>query len=80
MWRKSRVLYQMATAPNVDSSEKARLAEEAYKLISEALECNNNHFAVHKWMSIILDLRSSCIGTKERIKNLAIVKKHMMVT
>lgn len=69
----------MANQSNVDGKLKKKLAYEAYETITSAMKVNENHFAVHKWMSVILDLKSGCDGTKERVKNLELVKQHMKV-
>lgn len=69
----------MASKPGTDGKLKKQLANEAFDTITLAMKVNENHFAVHKWMSAILDLKSGCDSTKERVKNLETVKKHMMV-
>lgn len=79
LWRLSRALYQMASKPDISGNNKKQLANDAFKTISEAMKINDNHFAVHKWMSVILDLKAACDGTTERVKNLEVVKNHMLV-
>lgn len=60
-------------------AEAKKLVYEAYELIKVALEVQDNNWAVHKWMSILLDAKSGYEGTKERIKQLYNVKQHMLV-
>lgn len=43
------------------------------------MEVNDKDFAIHKWMAIILDAKSELGGLKERVNQLATVKKHMLV-
>ncbi|XP_066582827.1 regulator of microtubule dynamics protein 1-like [Prorops nasuta] len=76
LWRISRALYKMSQTKN--SAEAKQLIEEAFNLLTEALEIQENHYAVHKWMSVILDSKSGFEGIKERIKQLYNVKQHMI--
>ncbi|XP_039287764.1 regulator of microtubule dynamics protein 1-like [Nilaparvata lugens] len=59
-------------------TEKEKLVREAYNFLERALELDVNHFAVHKWMSVLLDARSELDGIKVRISNLEKVKQHML--
>lgn len=45
-----------------------------------ALAINPNNFAVHKWMSILIDYVYGYEGTKARISQSYNVKEHMMVS
>lgn len=54
------------------------MTREAFKQISEALEKDENNFAIHKWYAILLDAKSNLDGMKERITQLENVKKHMI--
>lgn len=77
LWRLSRSLYKMSeTASEVEAK---KLIYESYDLISKALTINENHFAVHKWMAVLLNKKSEYEGMKERIKQLVNVKNHMLV-
>ncbi|XP_076165250.1 regulator of microtubule dynamics protein 1 isoform X2 [Ptiloglossa arizonensis] len=76
MWRLGRALYKMAkTATEVEGK---KMIYEAYDLILNALKIKEDHWAVHKWMSIILDSKCNYEGMKVRIKELYNVKKHML--
>lgn len=77
MWRLSRALYKMSKAAS--EVEGKKMIYEAYDLIQNALKIKENHWAVHKWISIILDSKCSYEGMKVRIKELLNIKKHMMV-
>lgn len=66
---------EFATNPE----ERKVLIFEAYKIISKSLALDENHFANHKWMSILLDARSIYYGIKARISNLEVVKEHLLV-
>lgn len=73
----SRALYNMSkTASDVEAK---KMIFEAYDLLAKALEIKEDHYAVHKWISILLDAKSSYKGTKERIHQLYNVKNHMLV-
>lgn len=58
--------------------EGKKMIYEAYDLIVNALKIKEDHWAVHKWMSLILDSKSNYEGMKIRIKELYNVKKHML--
>ncbi|XP_078052680.1 regulator of microtubule dynamics protein 1 [Augochlora pura] len=76
LWRLSRALYQMSkTATDVEGK---KMIYEAYDLISNALTINEDHWAVHKWMSVILNSKSSYEGMKVQIRELYNIKKHML--
>ena len=49
-------------------------------MILKAMELDENNFAVHKWMSVLLDERSAYDGIKARITQLERVKGHMLVS
>ncbi|XP_076226055.1 regulator of microtubule dynamics protein 1 isoform X2 [Nomia melanderi] len=76
LWRLSRALYKMAkTATDIEGK---KMVYEAYDLINNALKIKEDHWAVHKWMSIILDNKCSYEGMKVRIRELYNIKKHML--
>ncbi|XP_052817329.1 regulator of microtubule dynamics protein 1-like [Mya arenaria] len=51
---------------------------EAFEFIKQALEINNQNYAVHKWYAILLDYTGEFEGKKQRIKNAFQVKEHFM--
>ncbi|KAK0161636.1 hypothetical protein PV327_010089 [Microctonus hyperodae] len=76
LWRHCRALYYMSkTASDVEGK---KMIYEAYNLIMKAQSICDNHWAVHKWIAILLDSKSSYEGMKERLKQLYTVKQHMM--
>ncbi|XP_008560583.1 regulator of microtubule dynamics protein 1 [Microplitis demolitor] len=77
LWRLSRTLYYMAkTASDVEAK---KMIYEAYNLVIEASSINDNHWAVHKWIAILIDSKTNYEGMKEKIKTLNIVKDHMLI-
>lgn len=76
IWRLCRAMYKMAkTASEVEAK---RIIYEAYELILNALEVNENHWAVHKWASVLLNTKCSYEGTKAQIKESYNIKHHML--
>lgn len=53
---------------------------EALDYVEEALALNQENFAVHKWMSILIDTVSGYEGTKARISESFNVRHHMLVS
>lgn len=60
-----------------NKSEKDKLIRGGYELVNEALKLNENDFAVHKWMAVLLDAKSELDGIKARVSELKNVKIHM---
>ncbi|XP_001606351.1 regulator of microtubule dynamics protein 1 [Nasonia vitripennis] len=77
LWRLSRALYKMSKLESKDS-EAQKLIYEAYDLISEALKLQDDHWAVHKWVAILLNSKTAYEGTKIKIKELYNIKRHML--
>lgn len=59
--------------------EAKKLICEGYDLISTALEIQEDHYAVHKWMCVFLDSKSNLEGIKARINQSHETKKHLLV-
>ena len=59
-------------------AEQKRLDLEAFSYVERALKLDENNFAVHKWMFILLDKKASYDGLKERISQSYIVKNHIV--
>lgn len=55
------------------------MLEDAFELVTAALEMDDGNFAVHKWMAILLNEVSVLKGLKEQIIQSVNVKKHIMV-
>ncbi|XP_066960525.1 regulator of microtubule dynamics protein 1-like isoform X2 [Macrobrachium rosenbergii] len=76
LWRLARATYEKAKAAATDAEKKV-LYREALDYAEEALSINENNFAVHKWMSILIDYVYGYEGTKARISQSFNVKHHM---
>ncbi|CAK9807837.1 Regulator of microtubule dynamics protein 1 [Anthophora plagiata] len=75
IWRLCRAMYKMSkTANEVDGK---KLIFEAYTFILEALKIKEDHWAVHKWASILLNTKSLYEGTRAQIKESYNIKKHL---
>lgn len=79
LWRLCRAQYNWAQQSAVAEADKRQLVFEAYSVISEAMVADDAHWAVHKWMSVLLDARSTYDGIKARVSKLETVKHHMLV-
>lgn len=75
----SRALYKMSKLEEKDIEAK-KLVYEAYDVICNALNVQEDHWAVHKWIAILLNSKTSYEGTKIKIKELYNIKKHMLVS
>lgn len=78
LWRLARAEYKLAKNKDISENEKKLLIFSAYAMILKAMELDENNFAVHKWMSVLLDERSAYDGIKSRITQLERVKGHML--
>lgn len=79
-WRICRVLYNISREKNLEKDRKEMVIDQAYRIIVLQLEKHPDNYAVHKWYALLLDAKSSCEGTKERIRQLEKVRKHMDVS
>ncbi|KAG7154849.1 regulator of microtubule dynamics protein 1-like [Homarus americanus] len=77
LWRLGRATYEKAKAAKTDDDKKI-LYREALNYVEEALALNQENFAVHKWMSILIDFVYSYEGSKARISQSYNTKNHMM--
>uniref|UniRef100_A0A1B6LQ53 Regulator of microtubule dynamics protein 1 n=2 Tax=Graphocephala atropunctata TaxID=36148 RepID=A0A1B6LQ53_9HEMI len=78
LWRLSRAQYKVSQSSSVSDKEKKELIHEAYERIKKALELDDSHWAIHKWMSVLLDAESEYEGIKARVTQLENVKRHML--
>lgn len=76
LWRLARATYEVAKLSSSPLRQK-ELDYEAYGYVERALSLEPNNFAVHKWMFILLDKKSSYEGLKQRISQSFIVKQHI---
>lgn len=79
LWRLSRALHHLSKLECNNEEKKKQYVFEGYGLIERALQLNDSHYAVHKWYSILLDMRAAYDGIKARITQLPNVKKHLLV-
>ncbi|KAG0722798.1 Regulator of microtubule dynamics protein 1 [Chionoecetes opilio] len=77
LWRLGRATYERAKAAATEE-ERRRLFREALDHVEAALAINAENFAVHKWMSILIDYVYAAEGTKARISKSYVVKEHMI--
>lgn len=76
LWRHGRALYKCSTETS-DTTKKNELIRAAHAKLKEALDGDDNNFAIHKWYAILLDAKSNLDGIKERVTQLETVQKHM---
>lgn len=62
----------------IDSKRKDELIREGFALADEALKINEQDFAIHKWLAILMDAKGELDGIKARVSQLETVKKHMI--
>jgi len=76
LWRLCRAIYKMSEMAS--DVEARKLIYEGYDLICIALDIQEDHYTVHKWMSIFLNNKSILEGTKAHIKESYNIKNHML--
>ncbi|CAG0886405.1 unnamed protein product [Cyprideis torosa] len=76
LWRLARLMYEKAKGESFEAQKETIL--NALTCCSRALELDENCFAIHKWMSILLDAQSKFEGPKSRILNAFKIKEHMV--
>lgn len=76
LWRLCRAMYNMSKTTS--EVEAKKMIYEAYDLICKAQDIQEKHYAVHKWISILLDSKCTYEGMKARIKELHNIKTHML--
>lgn len=69
----------MTKEKGVKKSEIPKMISEAYELVQEALSLDDKNYAVHKWVAIVVDAKSTLEGIKQRISTLPLFKKHLTV-
>ncbi|CAG0914399.1 unnamed protein product [Notodromas monacha] len=74
-WRLARALYEVSKTKS--EPEKQEMLKEALILTEAAYEIDANNFAVHKWLSILVDAMSNYGGLKQRIIESKRVLFHM---
>lgn len=60
-------------------TEARKLIYEGYDLLRTALDIQEDHYAIHKWICAFLNSKSSLEGTKAQIRESYNIKKHILV-
>lgn len=76
-WRQCRALFKLSKEITA-KDERKELILKSYGLIVEALELDDQNYAVHKWMAVLLDSKNELDGIKARVAQLPTVKMHML--
>ncbi|OAD53944.1 Regulator of microtubule dynamics protein 1 [Eufriesea mexicana] len=76
IWRLCRAMYKMSKITNEVDGRK--LIFEAYDLILDALKIKEDHWAAHKWASILLNSKTLYEGVKSQIRESYNIKMHML--
>ena len=79
LWQLARACYRRAKGVS-STTQRAELLNEALDYAERALELNDNNFAVHKWMAILVDEVVTLNGSKARIQKSFVMKRHMEVS
>ncbi|KAL1451781.1 hypothetical protein WDU94_006127 [Cyamophila willieti] len=78
IWRLVRVKYNLAThSKTLTDAAKKDLILAAYFLVYNALPKHEDHYAIHKWLAVVLNEKATFEGTKARIQQLETIKHHM---
>ncbi|KAL3859144.1 hypothetical protein ACJMK2_009376 [Sinanodonta woodiana] len=77
LWRLARATVDKGKHSE-DPNVKKMCMYEAFEYIKQALALNSNNFACHKWYAILLDYTGEYEGTKKRIANSFLVRKHFV--
>lgn len=78
IWRLVRVKYNLAThSKTLSDKEKKEMILAAYYLVYNALPQHENHYAIHKWLAVVLNEKAAFEGNKARIQQLETIKHHM---
>lgn len=63
-----------------DQSEAQEMADKAVAYAERAIKADNNNFACHKWMGIIISWSSEFHGTRRKIERSFDVRDHFEVS
>ncbi|GAB6021056.1 hypothetical protein CHUAL_003690 [Chamberlinius hualienensis] len=77
LWRLARVLYRLSNSAE-SAAKKKQMLTEAKDYVYKALEINEASSPGHKWASILVVKLAECIGTKEKLLQSFVSKKHML--
>lgn len=77
LWRKARSMQKLAKT-TVDKKQREDYIRKAFAFVEEALQKDENNFAIHKWYAILLDSRAELDGIKARVSECENVRRHMI--
>ncbi|CAL8311940.1 unnamed protein product [Merluccius merluccius] len=77
LWRLARATRDMALVPGLPADQKKTLVYEAFGYAEKALERDDRCFASHKWYGILLSDLSEYKGTKFKLAQSLIIRKHL---
>ncbi|XP_057291614.1 regulator of microtubule dynamics protein 1-like [Hydractinia symbiolongicarpus] len=76
LWRLVRGTRDRAGMADVSKEEKKKMIFEAFEVAKQALELGDDNYACHKWYGIMLSQTGDYIGTKKKIEDSPVMKKH----
>lgn len=79
LWRLCRALFKISEEKSHTKELKENYINEAYNLISTALQVDDNNGVAHKWMAIVLNCKCNYLGMAEKIRKSENVRKHLLV-
>eukprot|EP01135_Chromosphaera_perkinsii_P004080 Nk52_evm11s268 gene=Nk52_evmTU11s268 len=77
LWRLARAYYDLGEKMKKDRVEHRKLISNAFDITKNAVSLDENNFAAHKWYAIISCALVEFGGTKEKINNGYVFKKHI---
>eukprot|EP01104_Vermistella_antarctica_P015579 TRINITY_DN5149_c0_g1_i1.p1 TRINITY_DN5149_c0_g1~~TRINITY_DN5149_c0_g1_i1.p1 ORF type:complete len:265 (+),score=81.00 TRINITY_DN5149_c0_g1_i1:99-797(+) len=77
-WRLARAFYDNADQKPSDKAYQYKQLQEALAVAETVLKLDDNHFAGHKWLAIILAAIGDHVSTKEKIGNSLKIKEHAL--
>ncbi|KAK5582906.1 hypothetical protein RB653_004495 [Dictyostelium firmibasis] len=75
MWRLARSYFDK-NEEVTDKAEKKKLLDQALELTNKAATVDPNHWAVHKWLAILISALGDHVSSKEKIANAFKIKEH----
>jgi len=77
-WRLSRAYFNISEQKPDDKEYKKQMCLKGLEIAQVALKQNENHWAGHKWVAIMLSAVGETLATKEKIENAFKIKEHAM--
>ncbi|KAK7197947.1 Tetratricopeptide repeat [Novymonas esmeraldas] len=73
LWRLARSYYEVANE-SADADVRAPYLKEGMELCKRSVEADQNNFASHKWLGILISEQK--VSTKEKIANAYVIRDH----